>query len=330
MVRVHHAVDREAGLRRRLLDLGGHGGVGDGADLDALEADVERQLELLQVAQLLREHGDVHGLLQPARCRGHRPRSRPRTPPCRSGRSEKRPSIDRRHRAPPSLAAAYSDTASDSRLRRPGSGPGRGGGAGQCDGRVTDRRYRIRPGRHRGSRGAGWRRPASGCGCGRPQGQQGEGEYGRLQGHQGRPPRVRGPGGRRNSRFHHPEAQPRSGARRPIRPSASACSAAAGAASAVTGSFLAQHRRRGDGDRRHLPGQPGGRQEAARRRIGEVRQAGHRPVAHVQGLQGLRAALRVEGHRRRVHRDAALLPPGAPRGRHRGRQAHLPGEAGGR
>ena len=47
VVGVHHGVDHEAGLRGRLLDLGRHGGIGDRPDLDALEADVLRQLEAL-------------------------------------------------------------------------------------------------------------------------------------------------------------------------------------------------------------------------------------------------------------------------------------------
>ena len=49
-----------------------------------------------------------------------------------------------------------------------------------------------------------------------------------------------------------------------------------------------------------------------------------------KGLQGVRGAVRLEGRRRPLHRHAALLPPGAPRGGPRLRQARLLREAGGR
>ena len=58
-------------------------------------------------------------------------------------------------------------------------------------------------------------------------------------------------------------------------------------------------------------------------------QAGDRPEEPLPWPRRLQAALREQGRRRRLHRDAALLPPLAPRGRARRRQAHLRREAGG-
>ena len=66
----------------------------------------------------------------------------------------------------------------------------------------------------------------------------------------------------------------------------------------------------------------------ARRGLGEVRQAGRRPEAPLQGPALLRGALREQGRGRGLHRDPALVPPGAPRGGDRRGQAHLPREAG--
>ena len=102
-----------------------------------------------------------------------------------------------------------------------------------------------------------------------------------------------------------------------------------GRGTAVTESFLREHGRDRDGHGRHLPGQHGEERPDTGRALAEAQQAFRRCRAHVQGLQGLRTVVREQGRRRRLHRDAALFPSGSPRGRHRRRQARLPGEAGG-
>ena len=143
-----------------------------------------------------------------------------------------------------------------------------------------------------------------------------------------RPPRVRGRGrGRR--RHHDPEAERRlrhpgqlGRAARPPR--------LRGPGPERDGLVPREHGRRADRDRRPVPGQPGRGEGGARRGRPRSSASPRSTPPHLfRGPEGLRGALRQQGRRRRLHRDAALLPPGPPRGRARRGQARLPREAGG-
>ena len=86
MGHVHHGMDSDLGVIRRLLDFLGFALVAYRLALDSLETHFPHQLESLRVAQLFRQHADLEGLSDVIGPRGRRRRRSPRPVTQRSPR----------------------------------------------------------------------------------------------------------------------------------------------------------------------------------------------------------------------------------------------------